>query len=42
MSMNVNTNYAGYTSQYTKVDIPNADELKQNKIQNRNSAIGFG
>ena len=28
MSMSVNTNYSSYTSQYTKVDIPNADELK--------------
>lgn len=27
MSMNINTNYSSYTSQYTKVDIPNAGEL---------------
>lgn len=27
MSMNINTNYSSYTSQYTKADIPNAGEL---------------
>lgn len=27
MSMSINTNYSSYTSQYTKVDIPNAGEL---------------
>lgn len=42
MSMSVNTNYTSYTSQYTKVDISNGDEIKQgnnNKIQNDSGAI---